>query len=158
MGNTLDSSNPKYDNLYKKKGLELPDEQYYTHDFEKKLFMAMNIFRLNPLSFEKYILNLKKTHPDFEIDKETYKRANLHLTYLDKRRHISIGSKARQACLNMNALIDDDQDPPDAKNLIEPEHFNLDKPDEGTVLEYKKLPARVGREEDVIKSFTICNW
>jgi hypothetical protein len=86
MGNTLDSANPNYDKLYVKKGLELPDEKFYSHDFEKKLFMAMNLFRINPLGFHKYILNIKKTHPEYEIDKGTHKRARLHLEYKDKMR------------------------------------------------------------------------
>ena len=153
MGNNLTSENPNFDNLYIKQGLELPDENYYTHDFEKKLFMAMNLFRANPKQFKSYIDKIKKTHPDFEIDKKTWRRAHLHLSYKDKMRHLSFENNARQACLNMNALVDDEQDPPDAKNLMEPNHFDLDVPDEGPVVEYKKLPARKGREEDVIKSF-----
>jgi hypothetical protein len=64
--------------------LELPEEKYYKHEFEKQLLMAMNLFRTNPNKFGSYIKQVKKVRPEFADDKKSVDRALLSLG--DKRK------------------------------------------------------------------------
>ena len=70
-----------------------------------------------------------------------------------------LDTNANLACSNNNATIDEEEDPPLAANLNDPNNYCLDVPaDGGNVEEYKKLPIRKNREEDTFRGFTICNW
>jgi hypothetical protein len=95
MGNSINSSNPNFDELYVKQGFELPDEKFYSCEFEKKLFMAMNLFRANPSKFNTYLSQIKKTRPEeFGEDKKALKRGHLHLNYKEKMRPLTFNENA----------------------------------------------------------------
>ena len=64
MGNNINSANPDFDKLYAKQGFDLPEDKYYKCEFEKKLFMAMNLFRAHPSKFKTYLEQIIKTRPD----------------------------------------------------------------------------------------------
>lgn len=48
MGNIPNSDAPNFDELYKKEGLEIPDEKFYTCEFERKFLMVINLYRKYP--------------------------------------------------------------------------------------------------------------
>ena len=57
-------------------------------------------------------------------------------------RHLTFSENANLACQNSNAAIDDEEDPVNCSNLIEPNYFDMDVhcADETNVVQYKKLP------------------
>ena len=88
--------------IYQEAGLEYPQFGELENQFEKEIFMAINIFRHSPSLYAKVVQKCVKTFPEFAKDSALADRISAHLEKTERMNRIGIDQRATLACRQNN--------------------------------------------------------
>lgn len=100
-------------------GMRMPAMQEYNNEFEKSIFMAINMCRHQPASFVPYVRTASKHSLGQKVPKETVDNLISYLKKAERLPPVYFEDKANEACRrNNDAKIELDQETPDREGNI----------------------------------------